>query len=512
MIEENSIDKIVDVCLRRGFINQTAEIYGGASGFYDLGPLGTLMRQKIVDFWRQVFVLDHDNVFEVSGSLLLPKEVFEASGHLDSFEDPLVQCLDCKSMYRADHVIRQNTDINADGLSLEELDKIIEDHSILCPSCNGKLSKARQFNLMFSTEIGPTGGITGYLRPETAQNIFINFKRLASFMRNKLPFGIAQVGKSFRNEISPRNFIIRVREFEQMEIEMFFDPDEANNHPRFHEVEDIEINFVTKKMQEEGWEKPQKITAKEAVEQGVVPNQYLCYFLALESEMIKVLGIPEDAFWFRYMLPHETPHYSGGNLDLEVKLSIGEVEIIGNAYRTDYDLKKHEKASNSKFSIVCNNKKVLPHVVEPSMGIGRILYSVLEHCYREDNSREWSWFQFPASIAPIEVAVYPLMKKDGLAEFAQDIHSDLKDAGFLSFYDESGKIGKRYARADEIGILYCITVDYDTLEDNTVTIRDRDSTEQVRVPVEELEDILDALMDDEIDFKALVEAEKKANK
>ncbi|MHA1304371.1 MAG: His/Gly/Thr/Pro-type tRNA ligase C-terminal domain-containing protein, partial [Candidatus Heimdallarchaeaceae archaeon] len=191
---------------------------------------------------------------------------------------------------------------------------------------------------------------------------------------------------------------------------------------------------------------------------------------------------------------------------------IGEVEIIGNAYRTDYDLKKHEKASNSKFSIVCNNKKVLPHVVEPSMGIGRILYSVLEHCYREDNSREWSWFQFPASIAPIEVAVYPLMKKDGLAEFAQDIHSDLKDAGFLSFYDESGKIGKRYARADEIGILYCITVDYDTLEDNTVTIRDRDSTEQVRVPVEELEDILDALMDDEIDFKALVEAEKKANK
>ncbi len=511
MSNENLMNKVIDVCLRRGFINQTAEIYGGASGFYDLGPLGTLMRNKIVDLWRYLFVTDNDRIYEVKGSVLLPQEVFQASGHLDSFEDPLVQCLNCKSMYRADHVIKQQAGINADGLALDEIDKLIEQHKIICPSCKGKLSKARQFNLMFSTDIGPTGGVKGYLRPETAQNIFVNFKRLATFMRNKLPFGFAQIGESFRNEISPRNFVIRVREFEQMEVEMFFDPDEANSHPSFYEVEDIEINVVTKEMQEQNesnsWDKPLVIKLKDAVEKGIIPNQYMAYFVALEVEMLKSLGIPEDKFWFRYMLPHETPHYSGGNVDLEVELSIGPVEIIGNAYRTDYDLKKHEKGSNSKYAIVSNNKKVLPHVVEPSMGVGRILYSILESCYREDDSREWSWFQFPPGSAPIEVAVFPLMKKDGLAEMARDIHQDMQDLGFVSFYDESGKIGKRYARADEIGILYCITVDYQTLEDNTVTLRDRDSTKQARISLEEMDDIIDALLSEEIDFKDIIDEE-----
>ncbi|MHA1866213.1 MAG: glycine--tRNA ligase [Candidatus Heimdallarchaeaceae archaeon] len=508
MTEENRIEKIIDVCLRRGFVNQSAEIYGGASGFFDLGPLGTLMRQKLVDFWRQLFVLDNDNIFEINGSLLLPESVFKASGHLDSFEDPLIQCKSCKSMYRADHIIAQNTGISAEGLSLEELDKIVEENKIVCPSCKGELDKARQFNLMFSTGIGPVSGNKGYLRPETAQNIFVNFKRYASFMRNKLPFGIAQVGKSFRNEISPRNFLIRVREFEQMEIELFFDPEMANKFSLFDFVEDVEINIVTKGMQEKEWSKPLSMSVKDAVEKEIIPNQVMGYFIAMESEMLQALGIPKESFWFRYMLPHETPHYSGGNLDLEVKLSIGNVEIIGNAYRTDYDLKKHEKASKSTFTIVSNNKKVLPHVVEPSMGVGRILYTILEYCYREDESRTWSWFKFPASIAPIEIAVFPLMKKDGLAEYAQDLHLDLKDAGFVSFYDDSGKIGKRYARADEIGILYCITVDYESLEKDTVTIRDRDSTKQARVPIEDLEDVLDALLEEELTFEELLENQK----
>lgn len=496
------MDKIIDVCLRRGFVMPTAEIYGGMGGFFELGPLGTLLREKIIDYWRQRYVLDDDYVYEITGSILLPESVFKASGHLESFNDPLVQCEKCKSMHRADHIIKEALNMNVEGFSIEELDKLIKDNNLTCPNCKGPLSEVRLFNLMFKTTIGPTGGQTAYLRPETAQNIFISFRRLASFMRNKLPFGIAQVGFSYRNEISPRNFLLRVREFEQMEIEMFFDPEKANEHPFFKDVEDLSINLVTREMQEKGWEKPLEIKIKDAIEKGLVPNQYIAYYMALESEMLQNFGIPKEDFWFRHMMPHETPHYSDGNYDLEVKLSIGALEIIGNALRTNYDLKKHAKASKSSFEIVSDNKKVLPYVVEPSMGVGRILYTILEKCYREGD-RGWSWFQFPPVIAPLEVAVFPLMKKDGLKEYAYEVHAMLKDSGYLSFYDDSGKIGKRYARADEIGIPYCITIDYETLENDTVTIRDRDTMKQIRIPIEELDAVLGELMDLEVEFEEL---------
>ncbi len=505
MTEERLVDKLVEVCLRRGFINPTAEIYGGLSGFYDYGPLGTLMRQKIEDLWRQLFVLDEDNIFEIKGSLILPEKVFAASGHLDAFNDPLVQCKKCKSMHRADTLVKEALNKNVEGLSLEEQDSIIAENDVKCPNCKGDLEKARYFNLMFKTEVGPTEGNPGYLRPETAQNIFINFKRIVRFMRNKLPFGIAQVGSSFRNEISPRNFVIRVREFEQMELEMFFNPEKANEKENFYQIEDLTINVVTREMQDKGWDKPKELTIKEAVESQFLPNQYMAYYLALESEMFQSMGIPKEKFWFRHMLPSETPHYSGGNYDLEVDLSAGHVEVVGNAYRRDYDLLKHAKGSNSSFEVPTPNGKVLPHVVEPSMGIGRILYTILELCYREDEGRDWSWFQFPSSIAPIEVAVFPLMKKDGLKEIAQDIHVELKDAGYLSFYDESGNIGRRYARSDEVGIPYCITIDYDTKEEETVTIRDRDSMNQIRIFVEDLEVILGDLMDGTVAFEELME-------
>jgi len=504
MTEERLMDKIIDVCKRRGFVSPTAEIYGGAGGFFDYGPLGTLMRQKIIELWRQSFVLDEDKVFEISGSTLLPESVFQASGHLESFDDPLVQCAKCNSMYRADDIIKRNTGESAEGLPIAELDKKIQENEIKCPNCQGELGNTRQFNLMFKTEIGATGGINGYLRPETAQNIFINFKRLAGFMRNKLPFGIAQFGSSFRNEISPRSFLIRGREFEQMEIEMFYDPEKANEHPRWEEVADIEINIVTRDMQEKGWEKPLTMTTEEAVTKKHVPNQYLAYYLALETEMLLVLGVKAEDFWFRHMQDHETPHYSAGNYDLEANLSIGHMEIVGNALRTDYDLLKHAKASKSNYEIVVDEKKILPHVCEPSLGVGRILYTVLEKCYREDD-RGWTWFQFPPTVAPLEVAVFPLMKKDGLAEFAIDVHTELKEAGYLSFYDESGKIGKRYARADEVGIPFCVTIDYDSLKEYTVTIRDRDTMEQIKLPLEDLEVALGELMEGDSDFQEFID-------
>ena len=323
-------------------------------------------------------------------------------------------------------------------------------------------------------------------------------------MRNKLPFGIAQVGHSFRNEISPRNFILRVRQFEQMEIEMFYDPEKENEHPRFDEVAEIEINLVTREMQEKGWKEPLKVTVEGAVVEGLIPNQYLAYYLAMETEMLKAMGIPETEFWFRHMQDHEAPHYSAGNFDLEANLSLGHMEIIGNALRTDYDLQKHAKASNTSFEIADEGRKIVPHVAEPSLGVDRILYTVLEKCYREDD-RGWVWFQFPATIAPLEIAVFPLMKKDGLAELAYDIHNELKDAGYLSFYDVSGKIGKRYARADEIGIPFCVTIDYETKEELNVTVRDRDSMQQIRIPIEDLEVVLGELMDGEADFSEFEE-------
>ncbi|MBY9000438.1 MAG: glycine--tRNA ligase, partial [Candidatus Heimdallarchaeota archaeon] len=292
MTEERLMDKIIDVCLRRGFISPSAEIYGGAGGFYEYGPLGTLMIQKIIDLWRQIFVLDDDRVYEIAGSVLLPERVFQASGHLESFEDPLVQCVSCKSMFRADEIILDVTKKNAEGFPLEELDKIIAEHKIKCQKCQGELDKAKQFNLMFKAEIGSTGGTTAYLRPETAQNIFINFKRLAGFMRNKLPFGIAQVGSSFRNEISPRNFLLRVREFQQMEIEMFYDPEKENEHEHYDEVKDLEVNLVTREMQEKGWTKPLTVSIKEGLDKKFIPNQYMAFFMAMESEMLKALGVP----------------------------------------------------------------------------------------------------------------------------------------------------------------------------------------------------------------------------
>ena len=500
MTEERLMDKIIEVCLRRGFISPAAEIYGGVGGFYEYGPLGTLMMQKIIDLWRQIFVLDDDRVYEIAGSVLLPESVFQASGHLESFEDPLVQCKNCKSMFRADEIISDASSIKAEGLPLEELDKIIVDNNIKCQSCQGDLDKAKQFNLMFKAEVGSTGGTTAYLRPETAQNIFINFKRLAGFMRNKLPFGIAQVGSSFRNEISPRNFLLRVREFQQMEIEMFYDPEKENEHEHYEEIRELDINLVTREMQEKGWTKPLKITIEEGLDKKLIPNHYMAFFMAMETEMLKALGVPEDVFWFRHMQDHEAPHYSAGNYDLEVDLSIGHMEIIGNALRTDYDLQKHAKASGTSYEIVVDNRKVVPHVAEPSLGVGRILYTILEKCYQDDG-RGWTWFKFPSTIAPLEVAVFPLMKKDGLAEFAYDLHQDLKDAGYLSFYDVSGKIGKRYARADEIGIPYCVTVDYDSLKKGSVTVRDRDTMKQIRIPVEDLEVVIGELSEGEAKFE-----------
>lgn len=490
MADQDSLqNEIIDVCLRRGIVFPTAEIYNPAAGFFEYGPIGAKLRENIIDLWQETFVNSEDNVYEISGSTIIPEEVFKASGHVDSFHDPLTQCSKCKSMFRADHIIEDATGQKAEGLSIDEMFSIISDQGIKCSNCGGDLEKPKEFNMMFKTNIGPVSGNVGYLRPETAQNIFLNFRRISHAMRSKLPFGVAQVGRAYRNEISPRNFLVRMREFEQLELEMFVDPDELNNHPNWTEVQDLTVRILSHELQESK-EEPVEITLAEALEQKLIPNQYMGYYMAVESAFVQNLGVPEEKFYFRHLLDHETAHYSAANYDLEIIFPFGIVEVIGLAYRTDYDLSKHMEKSGTKMHINVPGKgNIVPHVIEPSAGLSRLIYATLLACYVKDD-REWTWFKFPGAIAPWEAAVLPLMKKDGLSEGAKNYYWELKDYGLEILFDESGKIGKRYARNDEIGIPYAITFDYTSKESELVTLRDRDTTQQVQLPMDVLGTLL----------------------
>jgi glycyl-tRNA synthetase len=492
--------KIVEICKKRGIIFPAAEIYGGVAGFFEYGPIGVLMKRKLENYWLEYFVKAEENIFEINGCVILPDFVWKASGHLKSFVDPLVKCKKCKIAHRADDLVERKTGKSAESLSIEDLGKIIKEKGIKCPACGGELSDVELFNLLLKTEIGPIGGEKASLRPETAQNIFLDFKRVLNAMRAKLPFGIAQIGKSFRNEISPRQFIIRLREFNQMEIEIFIDPEKPNDCPKFNEVANVKIRIYTQEAQRSGG-KPIELTAKEAFEKGIVPNKWLAYFMAKEFLWFQSLGIPEEALRFRHMLPEETPHYSKGNFDLEIKFGSEFKECVGNAYRADYDLRMHAKYSKEDLSVLTEDgRKVVPHVIEPSFGVERPMAAILLHCFREGKERGWSWFEFPPKIAPYHAGIFPLVKKNGLPEKAREVYHLLKNC-FDVFYDEKGSIGKRYARADEIGVPFGITIDYQTLSDNSVTIRDRNTTKQKRIKIENLSSILWKLVNGQIEFE-----------
>ena len=491
-----SIKKIVDIAKKRGIILPNSEIYGGLSGFYDFGPLGFLMKKKIENFWRDFFVKSDDNIYEIETCTIMPEQVWQASGHLKDFIDPLAQCDKCKSIFRADNLIQEKTGKFVEGMKPKELTKIIKKEKIKCPKCDRDLSDVRIFNLMLKTIIGSVGGSVAYLRPETAQGIFVNFKNILNATRAKLPFGVAQIGISYRNEISPRHFLIRMREFRQMEIEHFIHPERLDKNPNFEKFSKTEIRIFTREQQKENG-KPVTISVGKAVKEEILPNQFIAYFLAKEFLWYKELGIPEEALRFRHMLPEETPHYSKGNFDMEIKFDFGWKEVVGNAYRTDFDLKTHAKHSGETFAVIEDGKKVVPHVIEPSFGIDRTIYGILLYSFVEDKKRGWDWFKFPPKIAPMTAAIYPLVSKDNIPEKAEEVYDILKKE-FDVIYDEAGSIGKRYARADEIGIPFAITVDYKTLDDGTVTLRDRDTTQQKRVKAKDLARILKQLVNGEI--------------
>lgn len=470
-------ERIMELALTRSFFFPANEIYGAQAGFYDYGPTGKLIKNNLENVWRKMFVQE-EGFFEVETTLISPEIVFKASGHVDEFTDPVVECQKCHKKIRADHLVEERLNVKWDR-KLESLEKLISDNNINCPSCGGVLSKPFFSNLMFSTQIG-VDGEKGYLRPETAQGIFTSFLRIFRNHGTKLPLAVAQIGKSFRNEISPRKALVRLREFTQMELEYFFDPEEQNM-PGFEKVKDEKIRFLTREEQEKNG-RARWLTAKEIVENGY-GNEIMAYFLVKEWAYYVRVGLNPERIWFRHLMEDETPHYSKSNIDLEVETSYGVIEISGNAYRTNYDLSQHEKFSKQKMEVVWNDKRIIPHVFEVSMGVDRLFFCLLEHTFREKSEqKDWEWFDFKPEIAPYDAAVFPLMKKDGLAEKAWEVANRLM-ADFNVHYQESGSIGKRYARADEIGIPYAITIDYQTLEDDTVTIRFRNSGKQERVGI-----------------------------
>ena len=498
-------EELMDLLVRRGFLWPAFEIYGGVAGFYDYGPLGVALKQKIIEQWRRIYVLE-EGAIEIDSPTVTPEEVLRASGHVEHFLDLMVECRKCGGAFKVTDLLMEVAGVNVEGKDRLEISEIIRKMNVRCPDCGGELGEVTEFNTMFRTAIGPGSRRVAYLRPETAQGIFINFRRLFRLARGRLPLPVVQIGRGYRNEISPRQGVMRLREFTMAEAEVFFDPAEPR-HPRFQEVKGEMLRLWTASSQQGGGPLIE-ITAGEAAERGIVCNELMAYYLVLTKRFLARIGIPQEAVRFREQTPAQRAHYSVETWDAEVLTKrFGWVEVAGIAYRTDYDLSRHMKHSGENLTAFVEDRKesIVCHVIEPSYGIDRPLYCLLEHSYVSEGGRRY--LRLPREMAPVDVAVFPLVRRDGLVEKAREIWAMLRGRGFLAEYDESGSIGRRYARADEIGTPYCVTVDYRTLEDGTVTIRERDSTTQRRVEVSSLSEVLRGLISGSISFSSLSEHE-----
>lgn len=472
-------NKIEEIARRRGFFWLSSEIYGGISGLYDYAHLGTLLKNNWEREWRKFFLGLDDNFFEIQPAEIMHEKVWQASGHVESFVDPVVKCKKCGHLERADKMIEEQLKESFEGKSLEQLAEIIKKHNMKCLKCKGPLEEVGVLNMMFPLTLG--NDVKAYLRGETAQGAYVNFSREFETLRKKLPLGLAIIGKAYRNEISPRQLLIRMRELTQAELQIFFDPETIETHPKFNDVKDYKLLVMPIGA------KVQEITCDEMTRH--LPQFYIYHMAKVQQFFLEVLKIPRDAFRFRQLSDEEKAFYNKYHWDMEVKLETmgGFVEVGGVHYRTDHDLGGHQKFSKQDMSVFVNNRKFVPHVLELSFGVDRNIYALLELCFREEKER--TLFAFPRHLAPFNCGIFPLVSKDGLDEKAQELKEFLKQ-DFCVFYDESGSIGRRYRRMDEIGVPLSITVDHKTLEDKTVTIRDRDSMQQVRVKISELPDAL----------------------
>lgn len=453
------MDKIVSLCKRRGFVFPGSEIYGGFANSWDYGPYGTELKNNIARIWWKTFVQNRDDIVGLDSAIITNPKIWEASGHMVNFNDPLIDCLKCKARSRADKMLEEKLGIEeAVKIPLEEMENKIKELKIKCPICGGAdFTKIRKFNLLFETHVGVVDDAKhiAYLRGETAQGIFVNFKNIQGTMRKKLPFGIAQIGKAFRNEITPGHFIFRTREFEQMEIEYFIAPPKTDAD----------------------WKKP---------------------FENWQAELKRFfkddLGIADEKMRWRRHDEKERSHYSKDTYDVEYNFpGMGFSELLGFAYRTDFDLKQHIEHSGADLYYTDEEgNKFIPHCIEPSFGLTRTLLAVLCEAYTEEKAGDEirMVMKFLPELAPVKVAVFPLLKnKPELVAKAREIYNSLKPQ-FMCEFDDNGNVGKRYRRQDEIGTPYCVTVDFDTLDDNAVTVRDRDTMKQERIEIVELENYL----------------------
>jgi glycyl-tRNA synthetase len=567
-------ENVMDLAKRRGFIWPTSECYGAVAGFIDYGPLGAMMKRRVENVWRDFYVIQEGN-YEIECPTIAQEAVFIASGHVKGFSDKMCQCPHCREFLRADHVADAGNIPNPSVMKNEDLAAAIT--SCTCPACDEVLGTVEvfNFNLMFSTTIGPGSQRTGYLRPETAQGMFVDFSRLLRFYRDKLPFGAVQIGKSYRNEISPRQGMIRLREFTQAEAEIFVHPNEKNHHPTFSRYADYRMPLLTCSRQQR-CEEPVELSMQEAVDKGIIANEYVAYYVALTHQVLVTIGIKAERLRFRQHLTDERAHYATDCWDAEVfSPRFGWVETVGIADRTDYDLNAHAQHSGTPMTVFIQydvpkkikrrriipnmsvlgkqyrtkaqavfdalvtatptpeganvevagekihipsdlfevrdeeidirGEDIIPHVIEPSYGIDRMCYAVLEQAYDEDiaDGEARTVMHLSPNVAPIQVAVFPLMTRDGLETIAREITHGFHKKGILAEYDDSGAIGRRYRRQDEIGTPFAVTVDYETKENGTVTLRDRDSMKQVRIAIAKLPETIGALIGGSITFTSL---------
>ncbi len=483
-----TIEELATFCKRKGFVYPNSEIYGGMSGFFDYGPLGVELKNNIKQQWWKAHVQSRSDIVGIDGTIITHPKVWEASGHVANFTDIMAQCGKCSHKARADHIVEDKAKIPTDGMSATQLQEQIVKHKIKCPRCGSDTLKVTQpFNLMFHTNVGPSEGNETYLRPETAQLIFANFKLVQDNARLKLPFGIAQSGKAFRNEISPRDFLFRCREFEQMEIEYFVNPKNIHECSYVAEFEKYELLVLTDEMQEKK-EQPKSLKVKEMLSKKLILPWH-AYWLAFEHNWLTSLGVKAQNLRIRQHVKTEKSHYATDTWDLEYNFPFGWKELEGISNRSDYDLQQHIKVSGKDLSYFDEESKtkVVPHVVaEPSLGVDRTFLVFMFDAYEHDKKRENIVLHLHPKLAPIKVAIFPLLSnREELVLKAKEVYEELRKE-FTCVYDESGSIGRRYARMDEAGTPYCITVDFDSLTNNDVTLRERDSTEQRRILIAKL--------------------------
>jgi glycyl-tRNA synthetase len=577
---ETKCDKFTavnELARRRGFFWQSYEIYGGVGGFVTYGPLGARLKQNIECKLRELFVTKL-GVLEIESSVITPGKVFEASGHVNHFKEPMVECSKCSKRFRADHLLEEyakQSCVETEKMSLTEIQNALEKLGITCPECGGGFKPPQQFLTMFETTIGPYSGATGYGRPEAAQGIFVEFNRLYAMAREKLPFGVIQIGHALRNEISPRQGLIRLREFTIADLEFFFDPEEPDCC-LLKDVENETLRLYLAPERLKCSEKTIEVTVKDAVARKLIQSEWQAFFMAMAKKLLTEIGVPPENQRFIEKTQWEKAHYATQSFDQEVYVDRwGWIEVSGHAYRTDYDLSCHMKSSGADLRVfkeyekpveeeqlvvkpimaklgpafkaeaakvaellanapaeevaaslekdgyytvqdykilpeyvdvsrqktVVRGKRFIPHVVEPSFGCDRLFYVALEYAYRVKDDRVV--MSFPRSIVPTQLGVYPLVSKDGIVEKAQEVHRLLADEGFAAEFDETGSIGRRYARADEAGVPLGITIDYDTLNDNTITIRDRDTWQQVRSSIKDLPKLLQKYFQGKLNFEDL---------